>query len=111
MPTVREVAEQVKFLLEHGRAEEKAVLVLPRVQNRRKQKNPQKKFTKAMDDGHASRWYAVWDKWLEAAGNKTVAIELMLHTLEGISNEQIEAAAKDEQDSSFMMGRDNGPGE
>lgn len=111
MPSVKEVAEQIKWLLEHGRAEEKAVLVLPRVQNRRKQKNPQKKFTKAMDDGHASRWYAVWDKWLEAAGNKTVAIELMLHTLEGISVEQIEAAAKDEQDSKFVMGTDGYVGE
>jgi len=97
MPTVREVAEQVKFLLEHGRAEEKAVLVLPRVANRRKQKNPQKRFAKAMDDGHASRFYAVWDKWLEAAGNKTVAIELILSTLEGISTEQIERAAHDSQ--------------
>lgn len=106
MPTVREVAEQVRFLLEHGRAEEKAVLVLPRVQNRRKQRNPQKKFTKAMDDGHASRLYAVWDKWLEAAGNKTVAIELMLHTLEGISVEQIEAAAKDEQDERHVLGKE-----
>ena len=95
MPTVREVAEQVKFLLEHGRAEEKAVLVLPRLANRRRQKNPQKRFVAMMEDGHASRMYAVWDKWLEAAGNKTVAVELVLHTLEGISDEQIKAAAKD----------------
>jgi hypothetical protein len=107
MPTVKEVAEQVKFLMQHGRAEEKAVLVLPRVANRRKQKNPQKHFRKAMDDGHASRFYAVWDKWLEAAGNKTVAIEIMLHTLEGISDEQIRAAANEQADDDYMMGRES----
>jgi hypothetical protein len=105
MPTVREVAEQVKFLLSHGRAEEKAVLVLPRVANRRKQKNPQKRFTKAMDDGHASRLYAVWDKWLEAAGNKTVGLEIMISTLEGITDEQIRAAANEQADIDFNLGK------
>lgn len=108
MPTVREVAEQVKFLLEHGRAEEKAVLVLPRVQNRRKQKNPQKRFVKMMDDGHAARLYGVWDRWLEACPNKTVMLELMITTLERIPFSVIEEAGKDEQDSQHVMGTDGG---
>ena len=87
----------MKFLLEHHRGEEKAILVLPRVENRRKQKNPQKRFAKAMDDTHAARLYAQWDRYIEAAGNKTVALELICSVLEAPSTESITEAAKGEQ--------------
>jgi hypothetical protein len=94
MGTVREVAEQVKFLMEHGRSEEKAVLVLPRLENRRKQKNPQKRFVWMCDDSHAARFYAIRDRYVEALQNKTVAIEVLLRILEHVDDERLKAIAE-----------------
>lgn len=94
MPTVREVAEQIKFLMEHGRSEEKAVLVLPRLENRRKQKNPQKRFVWMCDDSHAARFYAVKDRYMEALGNKTVTLEVLLSILEHVEDERLRAIAE-----------------
>lgn len=96
MPTVREVAEQVKFLMEHGRSEEKAVLVLPRVENRRRQKNPQKRFVWMCDDSHAARLYAVRDRYMELLESKTVAIEVLLSILENFKDEQLRDIAEAE---------------
>jgi hypothetical protein len=92
--TVKDVAEQIKFLLDHGRSEEKAVLLLPRLENRRKQKNPQKRFVWMCDDTHAARLYAVKDRYMEALGNKTVTLEVVLGILEHVDDARLRAIAE-----------------
>ena len=64
MPTVKDVLEHVKFLIEKGRADEKAVLVLPRVESQKRRLNKEKKnrIVMVVDP----EFFAEWATWHEA---------------------------------------------
>jgi len=64
VPTVKDVLEHVKFLIEKGRADEKAVLVLPRIESQKRRLNKEKKnrIVMVVDP----EFYAEWHTWDEA---------------------------------------------
>jgi hypothetical protein len=64
MPTVRDALEHARWLVEHGRAEEKCVLLLPRVLSQKRRENKEKKnrIVMVVDP----EFYAEWATWHEA---------------------------------------------
>ena len=64
MPTVKDVLEHVKFLIEKGRADEKAVLVLPRIESQKRRLNKEKKnrIVMVVDP----EFFSEWNTWHEA---------------------------------------------
>jgi hypothetical protein len=64
VPTVKDVLEHVKFLIEKGRADEKAVLVLPRVESQKRRLNKEKKnrIVMVVDP----EFFSEWNTWHEA---------------------------------------------
>jgi len=89
MPTVDEIYEQIVFLRSHGRGEEKAVLVLPGLQNRRKMKARPKVFRLAGDEAFIIRLLAQKERFMSIL-NKTVAMELLCSLWEAPTTEQLE---------------------
>lgn len=97
MPTVDEVWEQIKFLREHGRGDEKALLVLPGLANRRKMKSRPKRFSIGGDEAFILRLLAQKERYM-ATLNKTVALEIWCSLLEAPTQEQLERWASGRQD-------------
>ena len=64
MPTVKDALEHARWLVEHGRAEEKCVLLLPRVLSQKRRENKEKKnrIVMVVDP----EFYAEWATWHEA---------------------------------------------
>jgi hypothetical protein len=64
VPTVKDVLEHVKFLIEKGRADEKAVLVLPRIESQKRRLNKEKKnrIVMVVDP----EFFSEWNVWHEA---------------------------------------------
>jgi len=64
MPTVRDALEHARWLVEHGRADEKCVLLLPRVLSQKRRENKEKKnrIVMVVDP----EFYAEWHTWQEA---------------------------------------------
>jgi hypothetical protein len=97
MPTVEEVAEQIKFLMEHGRGQEKAVLVLPGLANRRKMKSRPKRFSIGGDEAFILRLLAQKERYMSTL-NKTIALEILCSLWEAPTQEQLERWQKGGQD-------------
>jgi len=64
MPSVKDVLEHCRWLIEKGRADEKAVLLLPRIesQKRRENKEQRKRIVMVVDP----EFFAEWATWHEA---------------------------------------------
>jgi hypothetical protein len=99
MPTVDEVYFQVKFLREKGRGAEKAVLVLPAEEARKRIENagpkPKTRLIKELHSAEAySDWNAEFSRYVEAAGDPNVAYSIMLRCLAQLSDEEIQKLAE-----------------
>jgi hypothetical protein len=92
MPTVKEVLDKCQWLVNHGRADEKAFLALPGVENRRKMKKPPKRFTLGADEPFVVRLLAQKERYF-AKYNKTVALEIWCSLLEAPTEEQLDGWA------------------
>jgi hypothetical protein len=64
MPTVKDALEHARWLVEHGRAEEKCVLLLPRVLSQKRRENKEKKnrIVMVVDP----EFFSEWNTWHEA---------------------------------------------
>ena len=74
MPTVKDVLEHVKFLIEKGRADEKAVLVLPRVESQKRRLNKEKKnrIVMVVDPEFFSEWNTWHEAYMQVCGENPV---------------------------------------
>ena len=89
MPTVDQIYEQIVFLRSKGRGEEKAVLVLPGLANRRKMKAQPKRFSISGEEAFVIRLLAQKERYMSML-NKTVALELLCSLWEAPTQEQLE---------------------
>ena len=64
MPTVKDALEHARWLVEHGRADEKCVLLLPRVLSQKRRENKEKKnrIVMVVDP----EFFSEWNTWHEA---------------------------------------------
>lgn len=93
MPKISQVYEQVKWLIEHGRADEPAHLVLPGVENRRRIKKPPKRFSLGADEDFVRRLLIQKERYLTLIP-KHIALEIMCKLWEAPTTEQLEAWAQ-----------------
>ena len=91
MPTVTDCLEQAKFLIEHGRGEEAAKLVLPRLEAKRRIANKEKRTRVQFDCDEAtySRFHTELKRYREVCGNVTVAHNLMVDILKGVDDDRL----------------------
>lgn len=89
MPTVADVLAQAKFLISKGRADEPAVLYLPKIeaQKRKVNREKRKRIIWDVDEVTYSRFNAERDRWMRICVNKTTTISLMCDVLAAVSEE------------------------
>src|SRR5216684_2258366 len=102
MPDVNAALEHCKFLIEHGRGQEPAKLVLPRLEAQRRKANKEGR-TRLIRDMHTSEAYSEWnaefDRWITAAGGEpNIGCSLMLRALQQFPVSLIQTLAEDKQD-------------
>jgi hypothetical protein len=117
MPNVRDCLEHAKFLIEHGRGEEAAKLVLPRIDAQRRKANREKRTRVQFDCTPElyAKFHEQLQRYREIVGNVTIAQDIMVYILGGVSEETIkhlvemgedEKTDESEQaDEDFVMGK------
>ena len=99
MPTLKDVAEQVKFLLDKGRADEPAKLVLPRIERQKRVANKELRTRVQFDctPEEYSDWHKEFKRYIEASGNHPViARSIMLRLLAQLPDDSIKRLAEDD---------------
>lgn len=104
MPGLREVAERVNFLLREGAdPERKCHFGLIDVEAKERKENP-KGRTRFIMECDCADTYAAFnaekDRYIEAAGNKSVALSIMLRCWQQLSDEVIRRLATDDAEKS-----------
>lgn len=115
MPSLKEVAEKVNYLLSNGddNAERKCHFGLIDIEAKERAENP-KGRTRFQVDTDCPDMYAAFnvekDRYIAAAGNKSVALSIMLRCWQQLSDETIHRLAEDQSeeksDEDFVMGRE-----
>jgi hypothetical protein len=100
LPTVDEVFFQAKFLREHGRGAEKAVLVLPAEEAKKRVANDGPKAkTRLVKELHTPQAYsdfnAAFDRYVSLAGDPNVAFSIMIRLLAQLPDDSIRRLAND----------------
>ena len=99
MPDVNAALEHCKFLIEHGRGQEPAKLILPRLEAQRRKANKEGR-TRLVRDLHSAEAYSDWNaefsRYVEAAGDPNVAYSIMLRLLKQLPDSSIKRLAEDE---------------
>src|SRR6516164_6375618 len=74
MPTVKDALEHARWLVEHGRAEEKCVLLLPRVLSQKRRENKEKKnrIVMVVDPEFFSEWNTWHEAYMQVCGENPV---------------------------------------
>jgi hypothetical protein len=99
-PTVDEVYFQAKFLREKGRGAEKAVLVLPAEEAKKRVANdgpkPKTRLIKEMHTKEAySDWNSEFDRYVSNAGDPNIAYSIMLRLLQQLADTDIRKLAEE----------------
>jgi hypothetical protein len=98
VPNVRDCLVHAQWLIEHGRGEEKAALILPRVeaQRRRENKEGRTRFIREMDSHETySEFNAEFDRYVElSGGNPHIAYGIMLRLLRQLPDSSIRKLAE-----------------
>jgi predicted N-formylglutamate amidohydrolase len=91
MPTVNDCLAQAKFLIEHGRGEEPATLIMPRVEAQRRRANREKRTRVQFDATEETyrRFHEQLQRYRELAVNVTIAHDLMVDILAAVPDETI----------------------
>lgn len=100
MPDVTEVLAQCQWLVTHGRGAEKAKLLLPRIEAKRRKQNKEgrTRLVKQLDTPETySEFNAQFDRYIQAAGNVQVAYSIMLRCLAQLDDQMIRTLAEGEQ--------------
>jgi hypothetical protein len=94
------VAEHAKWLIEHGRGNEPAKIILHRVEAQKRKANKEGK-TRLVKDLHNAQAYADWhkefDRYVTIAVDPNVAYSIMLRLLQQLPDSSIKRLAADEQ--------------
>jgi hypothetical protein len=102
VPTVKDVLEHVKFLIEKGRADEKAVLVLPRVESQKRRLNKEKKnrIVMVVDPEFFSEWNTWHEAYMVTCGeNPVLARQAIIEAMKVFNVKQwFEDRMKDQSD-------------
>jgi len=98
MPSLKEVADRVNFLLSKGDGERKCHFGLVDVEAKERIANPKRRtrFIKEMEPEEYSEWNAEWDRYVDAAGNPVIARSIMLRLLKQLPEASIKRLAEDE---------------
>jgi hypothetical protein len=91
MPNVFECLDQAKWLIEHGRGDEAAKLVLPRLEAQRRRANREKRTRVQFDcdEQTYSRFHEQLQRYREICVNTTVAHNLIVDILAGVDDERL----------------------
>lgn len=99
MPSLREVAERANFLLSKGDGERKCHFGLIDVEAKERAENPKGK-TRFQVETDCAEMYAEMnsekDRIIKAAGNKSVALSIMVRAWQQLSDEMVRRLAADE---------------
>ena len=100
MPTVRDALEHAKFLIEKGRGDEAAKLVLPRLEAQRRKANKEGRTRLIRDLGNSitySEFNAEFDRYIEASGgNPHIGYAIMLRLLKQLPTESITKLSRED---------------
>jgi hypothetical protein len=99
MPTLKEVADRVNFLLSKGDGGRKCHFGLVDVEAKERKENPKGRTRFIMECDCAdtySAFNAEKDRYIEVAGNKSVALSIMLRCWQQLSDMAIRKLAEDE---------------
>jgi hypothetical protein len=99
VPSLDEVAAQVKFLLSKGDGARKCHFGLVDVEAKERIANPKGRvrFIKEMGSPEEySEWNSEFDRYTEAVGNPVIARSIMLRCLRQLSDEMIASLAEDQ---------------
>ncbi len=89
---LEELQNDIKWLIEHGRGQEKGIIYMPKVeaQRRRENKEGHRRVVFVTDPDTYKLWHAERDRWIELCDdNPTIAYPLMCSVLQRISDEAI----------------------
>ena len=107
MPNVLDAFEHAKFLIEKGRGQEPAKLVLPRLEAQRRKANKEGR-TRLVRDLHSAEAYSDWNaefsRYVEAAGDPNMAYSIMLRLLQQLPDSSIKKLAEDDQPIAESLG-------
>jgi len=102
MPSVKDVLEHCRWLVERGRADEKAVLVLPRIesQKRRENKEQRKRIVMVVDPEFFSEWNVWHEAYMLTCGeNPVLARQAIIEAMKAFDVKQwYEDRMKDQSD-------------
>jgi hypothetical protein len=96
MPTVKDVLEHAKWLIEKGRADEPAKLILPKIEAQRRRENKEQRTRVQFDCDVQlySDFHIQLQRYRELCGNVAVAHGVMVAVLRAVSDEAIRGIAE-----------------
>ena len=102
--TVDAVFERCVFLRGKGRGSEKALLILPEVEAKKRIENagpkPKTRLVKELHSPEAySDWNAEFDRYVSIAGDPNIAYSLMLRLLKQLPDSSIKRLAEDSNEA------------
>ena len=95
MPTVADCLEHARWLVEKGRGNEPAKLIMPKVEAQRRKANKEERTRVQFDEtpeGYADWWKQI-DRYRTLVGNPVLASHIMVEILGMVSDEAIQARA------------------